>query len=169
MYIHDELFNPMLWNAPGRSCRLLCDASNRGALHAIQGAADASNPNQVECNEGHRWLQKKTIADVVEAFIGAHLVDGGPEAALAFMEWAGIPAYFDSELICEASSRCVGDTRCIQGKDLSELERLLGYSFENKSLLVEALTHPSFQVPYGNCYQVTNRTSLRKLLTKYAF
>lgn len=159
MYIHDELFNPQHWTAPGRPCRVQCDATNRAAVHAIQFAADASNPNQVKCSEGHRWLQKKAVADVVEAFIGAHLVDGGPAAALAFLEWVGINVHFEHDLIAEASSRCAGDIRYVQGKDLAELEGILRYQFKNKSLLVEALTHPSYQVPFGNCYQVLPRHS----------
>ncbi|CAM6106501.1 unnamed protein product [Calypogeia fissa] len=149
MYIHDELFTPKHWSAPGRPCRVHCDASNREEIHASQ-LNDPSNPNQDKCSEGHRWLQKKTVADVVEAFIGAHLVDGGSEAALAFMEWVGISVHFDDDLIADASTRCAGDIRFVQGKDLSELENILGYSFQNKSILVEALTHPSFQVPFGN-------------------
>ncbi|CAM6115089.1 unnamed protein product [Calypogeia fissa] len=149
MYIHDERFTPKHWSAPGRPCRVHCDASNREEIHASQ-LNDPSNSNQDKCSEGHRWLQKKTVADVVEAFIGAHLVDGGSEAALAFMEWVGIRVNFDDDLIADASTRCAGDIRFVQGKDLSELENILGYSFQNKSILVEALTHPSFQVPFGN-------------------
>ncbi|KAG6546729.1 hypothetical protein Mapa_011918 [Marchantia paleacea] len=153
LYIHDEHFQPRDWAAPGRQCRIICHAENCAAIHALHDATEASKVNQIKCSEGHRWVQKKTVADVVEAFIGAHLVDGGPDAALAFMHWLGIEVDFDPELVSQASARCAGDVRFIQGIDLSKLEGVLGYTFQNKAVMVEALTHSSYDRPLGNCYQ----------------
>jgi len=35
-------------------------------------------------------------------------------------------------------------------KDLAELEKRIGYTFENKQLIIEALTHKSYKKPYNN-------------------
>ncbi|BBN17070.1 endoribonuclease Dicer [Marchantia polymorpha subsp. ruderalis] len=152
-YIHDELFQPRDWAAPGRQCRIICNAENCAAIHALHDATETSKVNQIKCSEGHRWVQKKTVADVVEAFIGAHLVDGGPGAALAFMHWLGIEVDFDPDLVSQASARCAGDVRVIQAVDLSKLEGVLGYTFQNKAVMVEALTHSSYDRPLDKCYQ----------------
>lgn len=142
----------MHWSAPGRQYRVHRDAGNRALI---------------ECSGGHCSLKKKAVADSVEALIGALLVNGGSEAALAFMEWVGISVYFDNNLISEASTRCAGDIRFIQGKDLSELEKILRYSFQNRAILVEALTHGSLQVPSQYCYQVLQTLAFYKLVRKY--
>ena len=41
-------------------------------------------------NRGERKIKSKTIADVVEALIGAFLSSGGEVAAIRFMDWLGI-------------------------------------------------------------------------------
>lgn len=166
-YIHDELFQPRDWAAPGRQCRIICNAENCAAIHALHDATETSKVNQIKCSEGHRWVQKKTVADVVEAFIGAHLVDGGPGAALAFMHWLGIEVDFDPDLVSQASARCAGDVRVIQAVDLSKLEGVLGYTFQNKAVMVEALTHSSYDRPLDKCYQV--QTSFKSFITTTTF
>ncbi|CAM6101530.1 unnamed protein product [Calypogeia fissa] len=107
----------------------------------------------------------------MEAFMGTHIVDGGSEAALAFMQRVGISVYFDDGRIAEASTRCDGDTRVVKGKNLSELEKDLGYSFQNKSILVEALTHPSLQAPFGNYQRLETLGDavLGYLITRYLY
>ncbi len=35
-------------------------------------------------------------------------------------------------------------------KDIKELEKILGYTFKNEKLLIEALTHKSYKQPYDN-------------------
>ncbi|HHH20314.1 MAG TPA: ribonuclease III, partial [Nitratifractor sp.] len=35
-------------------------------------------------------------------------------------------------------------------KDLSKLEERINYSFQNKQLIIEALTHKSYKKPYNN-------------------
>ena len=62
----------------------------------------------VKCTKRHHWLHIKTIADVVEALIGAYLVDSGFGADLAFLKWIGIKIDFDTSLVGEA---------CIQSRN----------------------------------------------------
>ncbi|KAL3680222.1 hypothetical protein R1sor_023178 [Riccia sorocarpa] len=153
LYIHDENSQPREWAMPGRPFRFPCDLSSSAAIHAFSDVTDMSKVNQIKCSEGHRWLQRKTVADVVEALIGAHLVEGGPDAALAFMRWMGVEVEFDPELIARASTRGAGDTPPSQCNNLSKLEGILGYTFTNKYLLFEALTHASYPSPSGTSYE----------------
>lgn len=139
----------------------------------------------------------KVVADVVEALIGAYLIDGGPRAADGFLQWLGFPVMCTTEACNEQYSGTVGllkspapffkaglsaalDVahqrrywpllqRCCQcwtekaladtpqtifpkptpapASDLvmkvEKLETLLGYTFRNKWLALQALTHPS--------------------------
>lgn len=62
--------------------------------------------SEVRCSKGHHWLHNKTVSDVVEALIGAFLVDSGFKAAIAFLRWIGIKVDFDDSQvinICQAS------------------------------------------------------------------
>lgn len=102
-----------------------------------------------------RNLKRKSVADVVEALIGAYLSEGGELAALTFMNWVGIKVDFTTMMIQREPS--------IQAEKLvnvSYMESLLNYKFKDKSLLVEALTHGSYMIPeIPRCYQVLCRVS----------
>lgn len=104
-----------------------------------------------------RNLKRKSVADVVESLIGAYLSEGGELSALMFMNWVGIKVDFTTTKIERESP--------IQAEKLVNvgyMESLLNYSFEDKSLLVEALTHGSYMMPeIPRCYQV------RSLLHKF--
>lgn len=90
-----------------------------------------------------REISTKTLADVVEALIGASYLDGGMPKALRCI----------SLLLPEVNCLSLDTERDILYKaapslealpaSLEPLEDLLGYSFSKKSLLVEAATHSS--------------------------
>ncbi|CAM9431800.1 unnamed protein product [Ectocarpus fasciculatus] len=104
---------------------------------------------------------KKTIADVVEALLGAALVAGGNRSAAYIMEWLGLPtlesaaaaaaagedpAAHLSEATASAavyvetkpSARLMGNIRL--------LEKRLGYTFRYPWLCMQAITHPSWTI-----------------------
>ena len=90
-----------------------------------------------------RRLSTKTLADVVEALIGAAFVSGGISKALTCIstfvgdvDWQDLAANREV-LFCQARDND------ILPPDLRPVEVLLGYTFTKKSLLIEALTHPS--------------------------
>ncbi|KAI1456134.1 hypothetical protein F4805DRAFT_245658 [Annulohypoxylon moriforme] len=106
---------------------------------------------KVDINAGNkRPMSTKTLADVVEALIGAAYVDGGPNNGLSKaltcirifipeIEWkwhsldsARAALFNQTSLSTELVAALV------------PLEELIGYSFKNKNLLVEAATHSSF-------------------------
>lgn len=92
----------------------------------------------------------KTVADVVEALIGAFLSAAGEVAALSFMVWLGIEVNFET----------IPYTRMFVTNpemhvNIGYIESLLGYKFRDASLLVEAFTHGSYMRPeLPGCYQV---------------
>lgn len=97
--------------------------------------------------EGTRILSTKTLADVVEAIIGISYLDGGLPKALDCIR------LLVSESQAESLSG-VRDTLLSAAEpknmalpaDLRPLEELIEYSFREKALLVEAVTHPSYNL-----------------------
>ncbi|KAK4540651.1 hypothetical protein LTR36_008982 [Oleoguttula mirabilis] len=88
-----------------------------------------------------REVSSKVLADVVEALIGAALVDGGLGKAyqcirtlLPLETW-----YPESEIF----SRLTSDLSPCSHSSLDLLEQLIGHHFAHPTLLVEAVTHVS--------------------------
>ena len=96
-----------------------------------------------------RELSSKTLADVVEALLGAAFVDGGFAKVIACL------SIFVSEISWRSLDECrkVLQETAIPNDSTSfppyysNLETLVGHQFKTKSLLLEALTHPSHLGP----------------------
>lgn len=92
-----------------------------------------------------RVMSSKILADVVESLIGAAFLDGGvrkaAQCARIFLpELDGQQPnlrFLVKDIVTPESSMPV---------DLTEVEDMIGYSFRDKVLLREALTHPSCQI-----------------------
>lgn len=96
-----------------------------------------------------RKLSTKTLADVVEALIGASYVDGGLSKAVTCISkfvpegsWTSVDA--DRESLFAR----VPDGEPLP-PPLEPLEKLIGYTFQKKALLMEALTHASYAADFG--------------------
>jgi dsRNA-specific ribonuclease len=96
----------------------------------------------------------KVLADVVEAILGATTVDGGHEKALKFLqvllpevEW--LPYESRIQLL---HGQAREEEEGLPPTDVSQIEKMIGYEFHLKNLLVSALTHPSNIGP-GQTYQ----------------
>ncbi|KAI0181482.1 hypothetical protein GGR52DRAFT_524797 [Hypoxylon sp. FL1284] len=94
--------------------------------------------------EKKRKLSTKILADVVEALIGAAYLDGGMPKALACIriflpqvDWRSLDSAC-SELFRQTAMNTQLPIALVP------LEELIGYSFRNKNLLIEAATHSSF-------------------------
>ena len=94
-------------------------------------------------------LCSKTIADCVEALIGAYYVGGGLTAALHVMQWLGMNVGHDSPLVHEAITRTLLRSNVPKAYYINSLELKLGYEFSTKGLLLEAMTHPSSRMLTG--------------------
>ncbi|CAM6082260.1 unnamed protein product [Calypogeia fissa] len=188
-YIRDEVFDPTCWVPPGTLCPKVllcrCDLANlwQSQTETVGGddKKDVGKPLSTKvvkigksCANGHRWLCSKTISDVVEALIGAYLMEGGAAGALSFMTWAGFKVEVDEEKLVKARTQSAVDLTTITvGADLQVLESILNYSFTNRALLVEAITHASHQeLKGGFCYQrleFLGDAVLDLLITKHLF
>ncbi|KAG8214301.1 hypothetical protein J3R82DRAFT_7412 [Butyriboletus roseoflavus] len=90
-------------------------------------------------------LSTKMLADVVESLIGAAYLHGGFDLGVACaqlfglgLEWRTLPQCVEMAL-----SR-VENTEEVSTQ-LNNVERMLGYTFRRRLLLVESLTHASYQ------------------------
>ncbi|KAG6676656.1 hypothetical protein I3842_15G163400 [Carya illinoinensis] len=155
VYIRDCSFDPCQFFALGRPCPIICNKETEAAVHFqhSSGLADHASSSPTRCSRGHHWLHKKTIADVVEALVGAFIVDSGFRAAIAFLRWIGIQVDFEASQVCKA---CMASTSYIPlatSLDIPSLENLLGYQFFHRGLLIQAFVHPSHNKNGGGCYQ----------------
>ncbi|KAJ8968365.1 hypothetical protein NQ317_009528 [Molorchus minor] len=123
-------------------------------------------PNSIPYNlVTQHSIPDKSIADCVEAVIGAYLIECGPRGALLFMAFLGIRvlpklvdgSYGEVELPKSPLLRNVPDPegeleRLLDGYDV--FERHIGYKFRDRSYLLQALTHASyFPNQLTDCYQ----------------
>ncbi|KAG2395488.1 Endoribonuclease Dicer-like protein [Vigna angularis] len=135
-FIQNEPFDPHTWTVPG-------DKSRGFKLKEL-----VSGGKKIYVM-GERKLNRKIIADVVEALIGAFLSSGGEKAALLFMDWVGIKVSFN-KIPYERHF----DIQPEKQVHVNHLESQLKYSFNDRTLLVEALTHGSYMLPeIPRCYQ----------------
>lgn len=136
-------------------------------------------------------IPDKSIADCVEALIGAYLIDCGPRGALLFMAWLGIRVLPCKEIPIESKDvvkRVVGSTSVYERNGqqyqttygywaapkspllhyapnpydeldvlldgYSQFEAHIGYNFNDRSYLLQAMTHASYSPNrLTDCYQ----------------
>ncbi|KAJ5814097.1 ATP-dependent helicase dcl2-2 [Penicillium pulvis] len=92
-----------------------------------------------------RKVSTRTLAEMVRAIVGAAYVDGGSKQA-ADCAAAIIPAIktWHAAALSDGSFEQIRRSSMVSYPlALGETEKLLGYTFTDRSLLVEALTHPS--------------------------
>ncbi|KAJ1295101.1 hypothetical protein BS78_01G198000 [Paspalum vaginatum] len=158
-YVRDSAFDPRRWVAPGQiSLRPFpCNCGIETTFVPFCGRFIRDDPSFVvgkPCDRGHRWMCSKTVSDCVEALVGAYYVGGGIDAAVWVMRWFGIDIRCDMKLVQEVKSSVSHICYLSKLKDIEELEAKLKYSFSVKSLLLEAITHPSLQeLGVDYCYQ----------------
>ncbi|KAK5116095.1 hypothetical protein LTR85_009377 [Meristemomyces frigidus] len=92
-------------------------------------------------HKGTRDLSSKVLADVVEALIGAALVDGGLGKAYQCIQTFLPKETWHSET--EIFSLLTSDLSPCTHSSLDLLEQLIGHHFTHRTLLVEAITHAS--------------------------
>jgi endoribonuclease Dicer len=167
VYIRDNPFDPCQFFALGRPCLVICNKEKEGNIHSRPSSsqADDASYSGVRCSKGHLWLHKKTIADVVEALVGAFIVDSGFRAATSFLRWIGIQVDFEASQVVNACRSSTNYIPLAARLDIDALENLLGYQFLHRGLLVQAFVHPSYNNNGGGCYQVcTNISFLPQVL-----
>ncbi|GAB4854001.1 helicase [Ancistrocladus abbreviatus] len=158
-YIRDEAFEPRRWVAPGQFCVHPVPCSHDvDTLEVPLNSRFQTTSEKVlvgkSCDKGHRWMVSKTLADCVEALIGAYYVGGGLMAALHLMKWLGIEADIRQSYLDEAINRASLLSYTTKANEIRVLETKMGYEFSVKGLLLEAITHATEQESgVGYCYQ----------------
>jgi dsRNA-specific ribonuclease len=115
---------------------------------------------EAESSPEKRTLSTKVLADVVEALIGGSYLDSGFDAAATcisrFIPEVPIttPLHIFSGAYNAAESAFVPTS--LASSHLSDVERIIGYQFKDRSYLLEAITHPS-------CEHDANTSSYQRL------
>lgn len=121
-----------------------------------------------------QFVLKKNVADCMEALIGVYLLTTGIQGAIKLMNWMGLktipeantmafnqlnefpilPTSIPSSTLNETQNEEQEHALAQLYSGLESFEQRLRYTFKNKALLVEALTHASY-LPnrITNCYQ----------------
>lgn len=90
-------------------------------------------------------MSSKTLADVVEAVLGAAILDGGMEKVLRCLQVFITDTGFSWTPVSENRETIFNTAP--SGEDLpvplQPVEHLIGYTFQKKSLLIESMTHVS--------------------------
>ncbi|XP_052194720.1 endoribonuclease Dicer homolog 1 isoform X2 [Diospyros lotus] len=189
-YIQADRFAPSRWAAPGvlpvfdediRETESSLFDSERTfsgtAIGEVRGD-DGYEDDEMEDGElesdssSYRVLSSKTLADVVEALIGVYYVEGRKNAANHLMKWIGIAVDFDAmEFECTTRATSIPET-VLRSVDFDALEGSLNMKFEDRGLLVEAITHASRPSPGVSCYQrleFVGDAVLDHLITRHLF
>ncbi|KAI4335598.1 hypothetical protein L6164_014232 [Bauhinia variegata] len=154
VYIRDQAFDPCQFFALGRPCPRVCTEETEQSIHScLNSVKNEESTTEVPCSKNHHWLHRKTVADVVEALVGALIVDSGFKAATAFLTWIGIKIDFAASQVLKICTESTSYIPLSASVDIPSLEDHLGYHFLHKGLLLQAFVHPSYSKHGGGCYQ----------------
>ncbi|XP_057980803.1 endoribonuclease Dicer homolog 1 [Malania oleifera] len=188
-YIQADRFAPSRWAAPGvlpvfdedtKEAESSLFDEERPATETGTGAdchGDGYEDDKMEDGElesdlsSYRVLSSKTLADVVEALIGVYYVEGGKKAANHLMNWIGFQIEFDPEAICTTRRSTIPES-ILKSVNFDVLEVALNIKFNDRGLLVEALTHASRPSSGVSCYQrleFVGDAVLDHLITRHLF
>lgn len=106
--------------------------------------------NTAEPTATERRLSTKTLADVVESLIGASYQNGGIPKAMTtislFLDEVNWKTVGENQQLLFSMAKSGGMLPSLA----ENLEEFIGYSFQRKSLLTEALTHASYVADTDN-------------------
>lgn len=95
--------------------------------------------------EQKRVMSTKTLADVVESVIGVSYIDGGLEKARHCISlFLGEGQFQNCQTTRDVLFGAVEPKNMVLPAIYEPLEESIGYVFQEKALLVEAMTHPSY-------------------------
>ncbi|KAI8994876.1 hypothetical protein BDB01DRAFT_714743, partial [Pilobolus umbonatus] len=140
-YVTSHAFNRRYWRPPHFTC-------------------PDDKPETVDALMHHR-LSDKTLADIVEASLGAAYLSNGLEGGLHAAIQLQIP--FDEMKCWDDFDSTFKETRksmppraqmkALRQFNLHKIQEVAGYTFKNPLLAVEALTHASLPNSTAPCYQ----------------
>ncbi|VVC34156.1 PAZ domain,Helicase, C-terminal,Ribonuclease III domain,DEAD/DEAH box helicase domain,P-loop containing [Cinara cedri] len=114
--------------------------------------------SDLDNSQSDLFIHKKTVSDkmvahCVESLIGTYVKSCGVEVGFKVLHGLGIlpERCFDKPKEKQSNYKFLNCSTILPGYEI--LEGRIGYSFKNKSLLYQALTHPSYQLGITECYQ----------------
>ncbi|KAA8520803.1 hypothetical protein F0562_014925 [Nyssa sinensis] len=188
-YVQADRFAPSRWAAPGVlpvfdedtkevesslfDQEISLAETVSGKDHHCDGYEDEMEDGELESDSSsYRVLSSKTLADVVEALIGVYYVEGGKSAANHLMKWIGIQVDFDpKEIECTTRPSNVPES-ILRSVNFDDLQGALNIKFNDRGLLVEAITHASRPSSGVSCYQrleFVGDAVLDHLITRHLF
>lgn len=140
-YVTSQAFNRRYWRPPGFT-------------------SPADNQETMEGLKYHK-LSDKTLADIVEASLGAAYISYGCEGGLHTAIQLQIPfdemtKWADFKTTFEETRKKVpprAEMKVLRQLDLPNIRDIVGRDFEKPLLIVEALTHASLPNSTSPCYQ----------------
>lgn len=187
-YIQADRFAPSRWAAPGvlpvfdedtkdAQTSLFEQETSITGTESVKDFYDDDNDSmedgEIESDSScYRVLSSKTLADVVEALIGVYYVEGGKVAANHLMRWIGIQVDLDPQEIECRNKPCSIPESIMRSIDFDALEGALDLKFNDRGLLVEAITHASRPSSGVSCYQrleFVGDAVLDHLITRHLF
>ena len=139
------------------------------------GFKPPTDPDTIINAHVQQFVLMKNVADCMEALIGVYLTTTGIKGAIKLMNWMGLktvpkleivtfneingfpilPTLFGTSTSDDTQNEKQNEDALSQlYSGLDSFEKRLRYTFKNKALLIEALTHASY-IPnrITNCYQ----------------
>lgn len=106
-------------------------------------------------------LSDKTLADIVEASLGAAFLSGGLESGLRCAIAMQIPFddietwsdFWPTYLASRAKLPPRAEVAALRSVNMAKIQEICNYEFQNPLLVVEALTHASLPNSTAPCYQ----------------
>ncbi|CAG8559865.1 22395_t:CDS:2 [Racocetra persica] len=128
---------------------------NRRTWRPANMLANIDDVNILKQNKVHE-LADKTLADVVEAMLGAAYMSGQVDAALKCsialdIQMEDITKWNDFH--ANNKNRPRVNAKALDRVNVERIEEICGHTFKNKILIVEALTHASLPNSATPCYQ----------------
>ncbi|KAJ3166531.1 hypothetical protein HDU88_003400 [Geranomyces variabilis] len=148
-------FSPRFWAPPGGKAYVTHSRHRRDGKPIVQPDEENDSPYASRRGPGWRLISHKMLADFVEALIGAYYTDAGNDVAACLLHKFGLTS---SEILPNVSrgdhdiKDCRGPPSHVAGTQFvsrssalppSPIEHRLQYRFQNRTILLEALTHPS--------------------------
>lgn len=148
----------------------LTEATTAEILETCEELQKEENLTKETVSGMNKFLRKqtipdKTVSDCVEAMIGAYLYTHGIQGALGIVRWFNILPVTREEIDVNGifsiipGSPLIDPSKTIADVDqhipnYAKLEEALGYKFNNRAYLLQALTHASFSINrLTDCYQ----------------
>ncbi|KAF9476959.1 P-loop containing nucleoside triphosphate hydrolase protein [Pholiota conissans] len=119
------------------------------SMPSVDGAEPPKKPKKKKRAKKSEKLSTKVLADVIESIVGAAYLHGSFSLGFEYLRFFGLGLKWESvpDRITEVIARvdAISVDEFIAPPQLRDVERMIGYTFKRKLLLIEALTHASYQ------------------------